>query len=194
MIQCGRPARWRPARPRAARKSRTPPGRRRPLRAVANGCRRPAGRAQARASGGAVGTRRTTRAQLPRRPQGGAPFSRDFYVCIMHFPRKPSTRTSLCPCSWREEERLYLQLETFLELTTYCSECAPAHAPCSAIYALHLSHTSSPYMAHERASFRDSPPLEGRPSNPRALASNKTRPESKMACLVSRDSELAYLL
>jgi len=31
-------------------------------------------------------------------------------------------------------------LAQLMELTTYCSDCAPAHAPCSAIYALHLSH------------------------------------------------------
>jgi len=27
-----------------------------------------------------------------------------------------------------------------IELPTYCGDCAPAHAACSAIYALHLSH------------------------------------------------------
>ena len=31
-------------------------------------------------------------------------------------------------------------LAQLMELTTYCSDCAPAHAPCSAIYALNLSH------------------------------------------------------
>jgi len=30
-------------------------------------------------------------------------------------------------------------LAQLMELTTYCSDCTPAHAPCSAIYALHLS-------------------------------------------------------
>jgi hypothetical protein len=42
-----------------------------------------------------------------------------------------------------------------MELTTYCSDCAPTHAPCSAIYALHLlpmSFPEFPPMVHERAS------------------------------------------
>jgi len=35
-------------------------------------------------------------------------------------------------------------LSQLMELTTNCSDCAPAHAPCSAIYALHLSHHAPP--------------------------------------------------
>jgi len=31
-------------------------------------------------------------------------------------------------------------LAQLMELTTYCSDCALAHARCSTIYALHLSH------------------------------------------------------
>jgi len=50
-------------------------------------------------------------------------------------------------------------LAQLVELTTYRSDCAPAHAPRSAIYALHLSHHVLASSARVAFFSRPSPSL-----------------------------------
>jgi len=54
----------------------------------------------------------------------------------------PCAPASVCGQDHRRAQPYYPRglLAQLMELTTYCSDCAPAHPPCSAIYALHLSH------------------------------------------------------
>jgi len=75
------------------------------------------------------------------------PINNIYYHCApAHAPgsaRSPFARPLPCVDRTIGERNLITPrglLAQLTDLSTYCSDCAPAHAPCSSIYTLNLSH------------------------------------------------------